>query len=227
MALYQRHASGEGQHIDFSMQELATRAANLFLCAWDILKVNQRRGAAIGQTVRTTRIWPCQDGYVIWMYTSGPQSRRVNGPMIEWIDSAGMANDFVREFEWETFDLRKVTQETVDRISEVTNRFFMAHTKAELLDGAVKRRIMLYPVATTKDVVDNVQLKSRQFMQPVAHPELNTTINYPGSFVKASLMPPGIRRRPPLIGEHNQEIYEEDLGISAGEVRALAQRGVI
>jgi len=227
MALYNRHISGEGQHIDFSMQEIATRGANLFLCAWDILKVNQKRGLQIGQSVRTRRIWQCKDGYVIWMYMTGSQSRRTNGPFVEWIDSTGMANDFIREFQWETFDLRTVTQNTIDRINEVTDLFFMAHTKAELLNGAVKRRIMLYPIATTKDVVENVQLDSRQFMQPVTHPELNTTISYPGSFVKASLMPPKINRRPPLIGEHNQEILGEELGIPSAEMQILKQKGVI
>ena len=227
MALYQRHISGEGQHIDFSMQEMATRGANLFLCAWDILKVNQKRGAQIGQSVRTRRIWQCKDGYVIWMFMTGPQSRRTNSPFVDWIDSAGMADDFIKEFQWESFDLRTVTQDTIDRIYEVTDLFFMAHTKAELLDGAVKRRIMLYPIATIKDVVENVQLESRQFMQPVTHPELNTTISYPGSFVKASLIPPKINRRPPLIGEHNQEILGEELGIPSAEIQILKQKGVI
>ena len=227
MALYQRHISGEGQHIDFSMQECATRGANLFLCSWDILKVNPKRGLQTGLNVRTRRVWQCKDGYVIWMFMTGPQSRRTNGPLVDWIDSTGMANDFIKEFEWESFDLRTVTQDTIDRIYEVTEQFFMAHTKAELFDGAVKRRIMLYPVATTKDIVENVQLNSRQFMQPVTHPELNTTISYPGSFAKASLMPPKIRRRPPLVGEHNQEIYEEELKIPSTEIQILKQKGVI
>lgn len=227
MALYHRHTSGEGQQIDLSMHECATRGANLFLCSWDILKVNPKRGAASGQAIRTKRVWQCKDGYVVWMFMTGPQSRRTNGPLVDWIDSVGMASDFIKEFDWDSFDLRTVTQDTIDKIYEVTERFFIAHTKVELFDGAVKRRIMLYPIATTKDIVENVQLQSRQFMQPVMHPELNTTIHYPGSFVKTSLIPPTIQRRPPLIGEHNQEIYGEELGIPSTEIQQYKQKGVI
>jgi crotonobetainyl-CoA:carnitine CoA-transferase CaiB-like acyl-CoA transferase len=36
-----------------------------------------------------------------------------------------------------------------------------------------------------------------------------------------------ISRRAPLIGEHNQEIYEEELGLSKDETRLLKEAGVI
>ena len=42
--------------------------------------------------------------------------------------------------------------------SEPVGRFFMTHTKAELLEGALKHRTMLYPVSTTKDIVESTQL---------------------------------------------------------------------
>ena len=61
-----------------------------------------------------------------------------------------MADDFLKGFDWDTFDLRTTTQEVVDRMEEPTAKFFMAHTKAELLEGAVKHRVMLYPVSTTR-----------------------------------------------------------------------------
>jgi crotonobetainyl-CoA:carnitine CoA-transferase CaiB-like acyl-CoA transferase len=37
----------------------------------------------------------------------------------------------------------------------------------------------------------------------------------------------GIRRRAPLIGEHNEEIYKKELGLSAEELMVLKQSGII
>ena len=59
------------------------------------------------------------------------------------------------------------------------------------------------------------------------HPELGDTITYPGAFAKFNNNPIEIRRRAPLIGEYNQEIYEEELGMSREQLILLKQAGVI
>jgi crotonobetainyl-CoA:carnitine CoA-transferase CaiB-like acyl-CoA transferase len=71
------------------------------------------------------------------------------------------------------------------------------------------------------------QLTARKFWVEVEHPELNTTLTYPGSFVNSSEASPRITRRAPLIGEHNEEIYEKELGISKEKLVILKQAGVI
>jgi len=227
VALYFRHITGEGQHVDVSIQAAAARGAQLPITNWEISGIIMRRGVQEHENVRTTGIWPCKDGHVIWRYWSGGQARRWNTPLIEWMDSEGMADDFLREFDWDTFNLHTTTQEVVDRISEPTAKFFGAHTKAELYEGALKHRAQLYPVATTTDILESVQLDARDFWAEIEHPELGTTITYPGRFAKASETPPAISRRAPLIGEHNREVYERELGMSSEELIALKQAGVI
>lgn len=73
---------------------------------------------------------------------------------------------------------------------------------------------MLYLAATTADILDDVQLAAREFWVDLEHPELDTTITYPGAFTQASELPPKVSHRAPLVGEHNQEIYEQELGFS-------------
>jgi crotonobetainyl-CoA:carnitine CoA-transferase CaiB-like acyl-CoA transferase len=227
MALYYRGVTGEGQQVDLSIQDCATRGANLPIALWQMMKLNPRRARASQQTVRTKHQWPCKDGYVYWAYQAGLQAKRQNVPLIQWMDEEGVADDFIKEFDWDAFDLRTATQETIDRLGESTIKFFMMHTKAELLEGAVKRRVMLYPVATTKDILENVQLAARSFWVEVEHPELGAAITYPGAFTNASETPPRISRRAPLIGEHNEEVYEKELGISREELLRLKQAEVI
>jgi crotonobetainyl-CoA:carnitine CoA-transferase CaiB-like acyl-CoA transferase len=120
-----------------------------------------------------------------------------------------------------------VPQDDMDKIDESTARFFITRTKAEIMDAAVNRGIMMYPVSTTADMLENPQLAARNFWVDVEHPELGTTIKYPGAFGLCSETPPVISRRAPLIGEHNLEIYQDELGFSGEQLTELKQAGVI
>jgi crotonobetainyl-CoA:carnitine CoA-transferase CaiB-like acyl-CoA transferase len=71
------------------------------------------------------------------------------------------------------------------------------------------------------------QLKSREYWVDLEHPELGTKITYPGPFVKLSETPIRINRRAPLIGEHNEEIYIKELGMTHKELQALKRAKVI
>lgn len=59
------------------------------------------------------------------------------------------------------------------------------------------------------------------------HPELGDRVSYCGPFLKLSEAPLRIRRRPPLISEHNEYVYKELLGFSDDEVADMLVEGVI
>jgi benzylsuccinate CoA-transferase BbsE subunit len=227
MALYHRQMTGEGQQVDVSIQESVIQATWTVTDRWDMLKDAGLHGELDFYSIRVPRVWPCKDGYIQWTYGSGAWAKQHNQAIIEWMDSEGMADDFLKKFDWDTFDLRTASQEVIDHQVESTIKFFMTHTKAELLEGAVKYRIRLYPFATTADTLENVQLNEREFWVEVEYPELGTTIIHPGAFAKASEAPLRISCRAPLIGEHNKEIYEKELGISIEELLTLKQARII
>ena len=226
-ALYHRWSTGEGQHVDVSVHEAVVQCTEHITAGWDMRKFVQKRGevGVIGGP-RLTHLWHCKDGYVSWFYWGGLMSLRTNVPMVKWMEAEGMVDDFLKEYDWSTFGF-ETTQEDVDRIEALTAEFFMARTKAELSEGALKHGVQLYPVSTPADMLESPQLAARNFWQEVEHPELGTTITYPGAFANASEAPPQISRRAPLIGEHNEEIYENELHISRQTLLALKQAGVI
>ena len=227
MALYYRQITGEGQQVDISIHEAAVQIAFNITNHWDLNKVKMPRGQLQRLNVRVTRMWPCKDGHVIHIWMGGARGERQNKPTVRWMDSEGMADDFLKGLDWEALDFTATTQDVVDRIEEPTRKFFGPHTKAELMEGALKHRVWLYPVSTTKDIVESVQLAAREFWTEIEHPELSTTITYPGAFVHSSEKPPVVSRRAPLIGEHNQEVYEKELGISREELLILKQARVV
>jgi crotonobetainyl-CoA:carnitine CoA-transferase CaiB-like acyl-CoA transferase len=227
MALHYRDVTGEGQQVDVSIQGTMAQCCYMITSTWDMMKVIQQRGELRRNTnVKTKTMWPCKDGYIHCSLGGGLYGMTFNPPIIEWMASEGMADDWLRNFDWEHYDLETATQEEVDKVEEQPAEFFLSHTKAELLEGAVKHKVLVCPAATTKDTLESPQLAARGFWAELEHPELGTSIAYPGPFAQFSETPVEITRRAPLIGEHNQDVYQE-LGLSAEEILTLKQAKVI
>ena len=230
IAYYHRERTGEGQWVDASMQHSLISTLANFIPIWEHRGViSQRVGSyrtGLTAGAKQRQIWQCKDGYVCFGILAGTVPRS-NRNMVEWMDNEGMADEFLKEMNWDTFDMATLTQEIQDKIEGPIGRFFLKHTKAELYEGAMKRHILLYPVSTPKDLMENPQLKSRDFWVEVEYPHLKDTIKTPGAFVKASETPCGIKRPAPCIGEHNEEVYHGELGFSHKDLILFKQAGVI
>ena len=230
MALQWRWKAKRGTRVVVSLQDEALLTAWDAAISWAANHRIPKRNGAIWQrsNVAYRVIWACKDGYVSFILSGGQTGAPGNRAVVDWMDSEGIACDHLKQIEWESFDWDKLTtQDELDRIEEPIAQLFMNHTKAELYEAAIKNDIILYPLATARDIVESQQLKARGYLTKVEHPELNTAITYPGAFVKASETRCGIFSRAPLIGEHNQEIYEGELGFSKGEMLSLKQARVI
>ena len=227
MALFHRGTTGRGQHVDVSIHESIVLASYLLFTSWDLNGTLWDRSTTGTSSTRLPQLWPCLDGYIVWLYWGGERAERRCKPLFEWMEEEGMASNFLRECDWLNLDLTQITEETVEAIAGPTREFFMKHTKAELMEGGVKRGIMMYPVSDVADMFASRQLAAREFFVDVGHPELGTTLSYPGPFFQASETPPGISCRAPLIGEHNSDIYERELGLSQAELAHLRRTAVI
>jgi len=147
-------------------------------------------------------------------------------PLIEWMQEEGIAGDLT-SYDWEGLSTSDLTQELVDHWEALYSAFFKRHTKAELYAAALQRRILLFPVNDAKALLDNEQLKARAYFADVKHDELQASLKYPGPFFHSSTKAWGIRRRPPLVGEHNIELYVGEMGLSRNDLAALRQVGAI
>lgn len=240
LALYNRIVSGEGQHVDVSIQECVARSFAQYTTAlWDMEKIVRPRG--IGNPIHhipdadtavynRTFMWPCKDGYVTWIYWVGPMAIRLNAVSIKWMESLGMKDDFLHSFDASTLDWYTIPPDVVNHIEDSVRKFFATKTKAELLKSAMEHGVMLYPVSNAAEVLNDdhrAHLDFRGFWTKLEHPELGTSLTYPGAFGKLSDTPPRVFRRAPLIGEHNTEIYEAELGLSRQQLVLLKNTGVI
>ncbi len=231
MAHHYRQQTGEGQHVDVSAQACLLWAFSHAHTFWDLNRhVEKRAGSFMtGRSITGAKMrvfWPCKDGYLNFIIYGGEAGRRTNQALVEWMDSKGLGPEFLKQKDWQTFDIAQVTQAEIDRMEEPIAHFFAGITKAEFFKEVVKREMLGYPVASVKEIFEDPQHEARGFWQKIQHPELQTSIDYPGGFAKFAEGDCQIWRRAPLIGEHNEEIYGE-VGITKQEVTQLKKEGAI
>lgn len=233
-----REETGIGQHVDVSMQQCIVALGMTAPALWELYKINQSRGGSVQtaqrrledgtvKTISLRSVWPTKDGYVQYAIMGGPIGAPSSRALVEAMDSAGMATEELKQKDWDAMDHQTITQEEIDSISEPIGKYFAAHTSLEIYEEAVKRRIILAPLSTTEQLWGNAQLRDRGAWVEVEHPELGTSITYPGVWANLTETPLTLRHRAPLIGEHNQEIYEDELGISREQLALLKSAGVI
>jgi crotonobetainyl-CoA:carnitine CoA-transferase CaiB-like acyl-CoA transferase len=230
IAYHHRRKTGEGQHVDVSMQQSAAWFLAFTVPYWEIDKVILgrvgpfRRSSSSGTVQR--QVWPCKDGYVFFYMMGGQQGARQCRPLVRWMEEEGAGDEFLRTFEWERFDMPTATQELIDKISKPIADFFLTRTKIEALDAAASRNIPICPLLGMQDILDDPNLSVRGYWSQLEYPELNVTIPYPKQFVRSSENEVSTGFRAPLIGEHNAEVYGE-IGFSRHQIVALKEAGVI
>jgi crotonobetainyl-CoA:carnitine CoA-transferase CaiB-like acyl-CoA transferase len=233
VAHYHRQRTGEGQWVDVSAQESIICSTMNAVPLWVVghrleKRVGPLRGGMSGDPNR--QVWPCKDGYVSFAYWSTFYKAGMisNKAIVDWMESEGMSTDHIRNINWNTWDIGSQTRETWDLIEGPLYKFFLTKTKAELHQGALKRRILLVPVTAQKDLVEDEQLNARGYWVEVEHPELGGKLIYPGAFARVlGADPLKMGRRAPLIGEHNLEIYRDELKLSVEDMLLLEQGGII
>lgn len=233
VAHHYREMTGEGQHVDVSIQQSMIIVTDNIQMYWDMNKVHVHRagpgwdrplGGAYQPSIRK-----CKDGYICYLIIGGPMGAASTRALLDWVNEGGMLPDSLKDVEWEQFNWAAIDEaalEMLNKFNEALDNFLMTRTKMEVLEEGVKRRIMIYPVNTAKDILENPQLEARTFWKEVEHPELGVSLTYPGPFLITSENP-WHARRAPLIGEHNEEIYEKELGFTREHLLALKQAGVI
>ncbi len=236
IALIHRALTGKGQYVDAPAQQ-----ALVIICSAEIegpwalfRKVVTRHGRSRavmdlrdGDVFYNPLLWECKDGDVAFNLLLNQTSAKANLAMIEAVKKEGIDIGFLERWEWDKKGWKDMTLEQANELVKILASFFRKHTKAELLDMTVKNRFQLGPCNDAEDVLQHPQLAARGFWKEVEHPELGATLKYPGGAVVLSEGYCGIRHRAPLIGEHNDEIYQKELGMSATEIRALKERRVI
>jgi benzylsuccinate CoA-transferase BbsF subunit len=103
-----------------------------------------------------------------------------------------------------------------------TRRF----TPYELAERCEQAGVAAAPLLGPAELVADPHFRARRAFVEVEHPVLGREVVY-GAVWRMSRTPPGVRRRAPLLGEHNDEVFGRVLSMPPEEIRLLAQEQVI
>jgi crotonobetainyl-CoA:carnitine CoA-transferase CaiB-like acyl-CoA transferase len=215
-ALWARDTIGEGQWVDVSIQEAAAAAVEHAAPFYHQgLGVQTRRGSL--HWSRYFRVVKCKDGYLLHCALGDWTS------LVEWVKADDKAQD-IGDPQWEDLVYRK---ENAEHLFDVLDDWAKDYSVAELMEGAQLRRIPYAMVRPPEALIDDPQLYARGFFSDIEHSELGRSIRYPGGPFFFTVSPWRIARRPPLLGEHNVEVYQNELGINTDRLSTLTQEKVI
>ena len=211
-ALYCQRATGHGEHIDVSKQEVLLSLGRL------------NAAASANGVVATGRVFTlagrggmlrCRDGHVC---VHMPENRQWQG-LVELMGCP----------EWATDEKYRTTAGRMLHLAEVLPRiqeWLETRTKEEVYHAAQRLRCTITPVMTSKDVVESGQSRYRGLFREIEHPVAGRC-TIPTSPYVLSKTPWRMRRPAPLLGEHNEEIYLGRLGYGRDEIRDLARSAII
>lgn len=211
-AYYHKCLTGEGQHIDVSIQE----------CIAAILEMNFMHYTYAGrETSRLGRrsIFPwcmldCQDGKIFLINVEEDQWKR----LVELMENPEWAS-------LEIFQDRVTRGQNYDALFPFLQEWAANWKVADLYRAGQKRRICFAPVNTMADLLTSEHLKAREFFTQISH-QIAGTFTYPGAPFKPSEGGWTMHRPAPMLGQHNHEVYGR-LGLSQNEIDELKQQGVI
>jgi crotonobetainyl-CoA:carnitine CoA-transferase CaiB-like acyl-CoA transferase len=220
IALYRSALSGEGQHVDISVQETSVSASHICgVGKWlDDGIIPRRRGTGLFASV-PSGTYRCKDGLVYLM---------VNRPLhwkalAQWIHEVTGNREVLDPMFDGPSSNRQPYRELLDLfIAELTSRLSVDEAYHE----GQRRHIAFTPVNTATAVARDAHLAARGYFVEVDHPGAGG-LRYPGAPYRHSETPWRIGRRAPRVGEHNEEIYGAELGVPEDVLRALGEDGIV
>ncbi len=197
LALRKRAFSGAGVHIDISLQEaVAATLEHVMVRFFHDHVIPTRQGNVHWDN--SFIILPCKDGFIHMSLFQNWET------LVEWMASEGMEEDLL-DLKWKD---EAYCHEHLGHIIEVLQRWTKNHTAHELFEIGQLMRFPWAPVHSPQDILGSPQLEARGFFKDVDHPEINSSLRYPGLPFQCIPSLPALSRRAPLIDEHNDQVLE-------------------
>ncbi len=97
----------------------------------------------------------------------------------------------------------------------------------EIVDALLAVGIPAAPINNIEQVVNDPHIAgAREMFVEVDHPKAGK-MKITGSHIKLSDTKPCIKAPAPLLGQHNEEVYKDFLGLSADEIAAMKKDGLL
>jgi crotonobetainyl-CoA:carnitine CoA-transferase CaiB-like acyl-CoA transferase len=206
VALTARQRTGLGQLVDVSVQAsvgVATLSRVLAHAVEDTTIGAPSRGpdqsGSGSATSALLKKWNVKDGLVEFHLAMGRATGQFTNNFFQWVHGEGGCDDEVAALDWRTLPKQigngSFPPERLEAVRRTVADFLAQRTKAEVLDAAVRHRLLCVPILDAADLAVSEQLRSRDFW---VH-------DLPGrsSRVTGGPLGPVVRGPAPALGEHD------------------------
>lgn len=214
-AILHRRATGEGQLVEGSLLCTALMTTSAMLIEQELLKVNRVAALNRGQLSAPNNIYAVSDGWILVQVVGQPIFKRWARLMdaTSWIDDPRFADDKARGENWEPLDRRMAD-------------WCRGRTKSGALAELEEARVPAYPVNTIQDVLDDPHVRAMGYLKATDYPGAPRPAPVVETPFRLSRTPCGFRARPPLLGEHTEQILK-GLGYTDAQVEKLREKQII
>jgi crotonobetainyl-CoA:carnitine CoA-transferase CaiB-like acyl-CoA transferase len=232
IALVHRQFTGVGQYIDVNMHaavNVTTEGATYnWLVADDTVQRQTGRHAAMVPNDPSQVL--CRDGrYVNVISPSRTETQWSN--LLAWLDEEGLLGTLGEYLDPpDSAAMRRGdpgAREQQRRVSRATSALAERTDSFDLFSKAQRLGFQWGIVYAPEEMLSDPHFQARGFPVEVDHPELGKGFTYPGAPYKLMASPWAIRRRAPMLGEDNQRVFTDELGLTAAEIASLKNEGVI
>lgn len=213
-ALRARDQTGRGQLVEGALLRTALTYFSPTLIEEEVLKIDRKPTLNRSQTAGPSDIFRTKDGWITVAVNGDPLFRRVckliGAP--EWIEDARFASD-------------KARGDNGEIISKRVGEWCAARSSEEAIAAFEKARVPAGPVYRPRETLSDPHVKAAGFFTTVDFPGIGKT-PVAATPVKLHGTPGTVRKRPPVLGEHTDEVLSE-LGYSTEEIESLKRSGAL
>ena len=214
-ALFWRERSGRGQYIDASLLDVQVSALANIASNYLVAGQEAQRWGTAHESIIPYQVFRTQDR---------PIAIAVANQKL-WVNFCKL----VGKEEWTDdprFESNAKRVENREVILPLVAEVMAQKTCDEWVELFVEASIPCGPVNNMENLFVDPQVLHRSMVAKVPHPTIGT-LQLSGIPIKYAETPATIRRPPPLLGEHTDEVLTDVLGYPPDKIQALRQQGAI
>ena len=215
-ALMHRKQTGEAQHVDVSTMEAAVSTPSGLIHPYSFTGRSPKRGGSDGNVMDGMHLFT-KDGEVT-LTTAGTGGRPMEA-WAEFLEEPGLLDT--------KFASRGGRMENWEELYDLVAPKLAQWNNLDLMEATMARGLVIGLVQNPQQVVESPHLNERGALVEIDHP-VNGPMLYAGpGFLMDGANPMEGSIPAPRLGEHNEQVYCQELGLSIVELENLQEAGIV
>jgi len=216
VALHARGRTGRGQVVDSAIYEAVLALMESLLPEWELANYQRERTGSVLPNVAPSNVYPTGDGDMILIAANQDSVFR---RLATLMGQPELADD-------ERYATHGARGANMADLDDLVATWTAKHDADDLLPLLHEGGVPAGRIFRARDMFADPHFAAREAIVRMAHPELGQ-VPMQNVFPRLSATPGAVRYVGPALGEHNDDVYRELLGLSDGEMAKLADLGAI